>query len=48
MNSHCIDQVMGKTVQNWKGYVMRVKDKRQSMRRFYDYAIMIYLKMSPQ
>lgn len=43
----CNDANLDKTVKNWRGFVMRVEDRRESMRRYYDYALELYIKMEP-
>lgn len=47
LNPACLTENEGKTVQNWRGFVMRVEDQRHSMRRFYEHAVKIYIKMDP-
>ena len=32
---------------NWKGYVMKIEDNRESFRRYYSHAVSLYLKMTP-
>ena len=32
---------------NWKGYVMKIEDNRESFRRYYAHAVSLYLKMAP-
>ena len=46
-NPGCKYENDGISILNWKGYVMRVDDNRESMRRFYEHAISIYVKMKP-
>lgn len=46
-NPACKYENDGVSIMNWKGHVMRVDDNRESMRRFYEHAISIYVKMSP-
>lgn len=43
----CLQKYEGKTVKNWRGFVMRIKDNRKSMMRFYENHATIYLKLFP-
>jgi hypothetical protein len=43
----CHDNFEGKTVRNWKGYVLRLKDNRENLYRFLEYHVAIYMKMEP-
>jgi hypothetical protein len=44
----CMREYLGKTVINWRGWVMRVEDRRKSPRRFYEYAVEVSVKMNPE
>ena len=53
MESHsvalqCHLKYEGKTVRNWKGYILRLKDNRQNFYRFLEYHVSMYLKLEPQ
>jgi len=43
----CHNKYKDKTVQNWRGYVVRVEDLRQNMYNFSPHAILIMVKMDP-
>jgi hypothetical protein len=36
----------GYSVKNWRGFVMRVQDNRNSIKRHFMYAVSIYIKMN--
>lgn len=38
---------MGKTVQNWKGYVIRIQDYRDSLYRYLHHAVSILVQFDP-
>jgi hypothetical protein len=44
----CRHNFEGKTVKNWKGYILRLKDNRQNLYRFLEYHVALFIKMEPQ
>lgn len=38
----------GKTVRNWRGYVLRLKDNRSNLYRFLEYHVCMYVKLEPR
>lgn len=47
-NAKCQYEYDGKTIKNWKGYIVGVKDHREMpMVRFTDFYILLYLRIEP-
>jgi hypothetical protein len=38
---------MGHTFLNWQGFIMRIEDNRNSIKKYYNHAVKIYIKMHP-
>lgn len=36
----------GLTVKNWRGFIMRVQDNRNTIKRHFMYAVSLYIKMN--